>query len=63
MPKRKRPELDPKEQAKRFKEAAKAVGADETGEAFEAAFAKIVHSSKLTPKVGRHRQRAKRPSS
>jgi hypothetical protein len=45
MPKRKRPVRSAAEQAKRFKEAAKSVGADETGATFEAAFAKIVRAS------------------
>ncbi|MGO4683864.1 hypothetical protein [Hyphomicrobium sp. 2TAF46] len=38
MPKRKEPELDPAERLRRFKEAAKAVEADESGAEFEKAF-------------------------
>ena len=38
MPKRKEPELDPKEQFKRFQEAAKKHGVDESGKPLENAF-------------------------
>jgi hypothetical protein len=41
MPKRKEPELDPKEQFKRFKEAAKEAGVTESERFFEDAFKKI----------------------
>ena len=49
MPKRKEPELDPKEQFKRFKEAAKKAGVTETEEEFERAFKKVA-SRKTSPK-------------
>lgn len=42
MPKRKEPELTPEEQFERFKEAARKIGADETGKEFERVFKKIV---------------------
>lgn len=42
MPKRKRPELKPKEQFERFKEAARRAEVDETGKSFEEAFKKLV---------------------
>jgi hypothetical protein len=42
MPKKKPPDPNEKPQHDRFKEAAKQTGADETGEAFERAFGKIV---------------------
>lgn len=38
MPKRKEPELDPKDQYRRFKEAAKKAGITESEEEFERAF-------------------------
>jgi hypothetical protein len=38
MPKRKEPELDPKEQFKRFQETAKEHGVDESGKKAEHAF-------------------------
>lgn len=41
MPKRKEPELDPKEQFKRFQKTAKEVEVDQSGNEFEAAFKKI----------------------
>jgi hypothetical protein len=41
MPKRKTPELDPKEQFKRFQETAKKLGVDESGKQFEGAFKKV----------------------
>ena len=50
MPKRKEPELDPKEQFKRFKEAAKKAGVTESEEEFERAFKKIVPPKKGRPK-------------
>ncbi len=46
MPKRKEPELDPKEQFKRFQEAAKELGVGESGEDFERAFTKIAKPSR-----------------
>ena len=42
MPKRKEPELDPKEQFKRFVETAHDHGVDESGKEFERAFKKVV---------------------
>ena len=41
MPKRKEPELDPKEQFKRFQETAKELGIDESGKDAEAAFKRL----------------------
>lgn len=41
MPKRKEPELDPKEQYKRFKEAAKKAGVTDSEEEFERALKKV----------------------
>jgi hypothetical protein len=45
MPKRKEPELDPKEQYKRFKEAAKKAGVTKSEEEFERAFGKVARPS------------------
>jgi hypothetical protein len=42
MPKKSAPPEDPKEQHKRFKEAARETGADKNPEAFERAFGKVV---------------------
>jgi hypothetical protein len=42
MPKRKQPELAPKEQFKRFEEAVREHEVDETGKEFERAFRKAV---------------------
>ena len=42
MPKRKQPELSPKEQFKRFLETARKHDVDESGKAFERAFKKAV---------------------
>jgi hypothetical protein len=42
MPKRKEPELDPKEQFKRFVETARELEVDESGKEFERAFKKVV---------------------
>ena len=44
MPKRKEPELDPKEQHKRFKEAAKEAGVTKSEDEFERAFKKVASS-------------------
>ena len=44
MPKRKEPELTPKEQFKRFVETAREHEVDETGKEFERTFEKIVPS-------------------
>jgi len=41
MPKRKEPELTPKEQYKRFKEAAKQAGVTKKEEEFERAFGRV----------------------
>ena len=49
MPKRKEPELDPKEQFKRFVETAHDLGVDESGKEFERAFKKIVPPKKPSP--------------
>ena len=46
MPKRKEPELDPKEQFKRFQETAKKLEVDESGKEAELAFDKIAQASK-----------------
>ena len=46
MPKRKRPEEKPKEQFKRFVEAAKKLGVDETGAKAKEAFAAIANKNK-----------------
>jgi hypothetical protein len=40
-----------KEQARRFRDAAREIGADETGKAFEAAFGKIVPPKRPGDKV------------
>jgi hypothetical protein len=42
MPKRKEPELKPKEQFKRFMKTAREIGVDESGKEFERAFKKVV---------------------
>lgn len=47
MPKRKEPELDPKEQFKRFEKAAKETGVDE--KTAEAAFKKFAASTRRAP--------------
>ena len=46
MPKRKEPELDPKEQFKRFQETVKELGVDESGKQFAKTFTKIVMKRK-----------------
>jgi len=50
MPKRKEPELDPKEQYRRFREAAKKAGVTEKEEDFERAFKKTVAPRKVPAK-------------
>lgn len=45
MPKRKNPELPPKEQFKRFQETAKELGVDESGKDVEKAFGKLSKKS------------------
>lgn len=46
MPKRKEPELDPKEQFKRFQEAAKEHGVDKNEKEVEQAFLKLMPAKK-----------------
>ena len=46
MPKRKEPELDPKEQFKRFRAAANAAGVTKDEEEFKRAFQKVVKPAK-----------------
>ena len=46
MPKRKTPELDPKEQFKRFQKTAKELDTDESGKEFDLAFEKVVPTSR-----------------
>lgn len=50
MPKRKEPELDPKEQYKRFKEAAEKAGVTKSEEEFERAFKKVATTAERSPK-------------
>ena len=45
MPKRKEPELDPKEQYKRFKEAAKKAGVTKDEAEFERAFKRVAKNA------------------
>jgi hypothetical protein len=42
--KKAKPKLTDKEQSERFKQAARELGADESGEEFERAFTKVAHS-------------------
>jgi hypothetical protein len=49
MPKRKKPEIDPKEQFKRFQETAKEHGVDESGRDIDTAFERL--ASKVHPKI------------
>lgn len=53
MPKRKEPELDPKEQFKRFVETAREHGVDESGKDLERVFKKIVPPKSSTGKRDR----------
>jgi hypothetical protein len=53
MPKKKEPELDPKEQFKRFIEAAHEHGVDESGKEMERAFGKLAKGSKQPKKPSR----------
>lgn len=46
MPKKKTPDLDPKEQFKQFQETAKKLGVDESGKDMEKAFAKVAGSKR-----------------
>ena len=48
MPKRKEPELPPKEQFKRFVETARELEVDESGEDFERAFKKAVPPKQIS---------------
>ena len=50
MPKRKQPELDPKEQFKRFQEAAKELGVDKAQEEVSLAFTRLAASQASKPK-------------
>jgi hypothetical protein len=50
MPKKKEPELDPKQQFKRFIEAAHEHGVDESGKDMERAFKKLVPKKRNAPK-------------
>ena len=52
MPKRKEPELDPKEQFKRFQETAKELQVDETGKEFGRTFAKVAPKPKPQARKG-----------
>jgi hypothetical protein len=60
-----KPPPDDPEQSKRFIEAARALGTDETGEAFERAFEKVARPKRPLsgPKTNRSRPSAKRSSS
>ena len=51
MPKRKEPELKPKEQFKRFVETARKIEVDESGKEFERMFKKVVPVRKAKPKA------------
>lgn len=53
MPKKKTPELDPKEQFKRFQETAKTLEVDESGDAFAKAFGSIAKSQAKSRKAVR----------
>jgi hypothetical protein len=46
--KKAKPKLSDKEQSERFKEAARELSVDESGEHFERAFRKIVQPNKIT---------------
>jgi hypothetical protein len=50
MPKRKEPELDPKEQFKRFVETAREHSVDESGKDLERAFKKMVPAKRAAKK-------------
>ena len=50
MPKRKEPELDPKEQFKRFQKTAKELEVDESGKVFERSFKAIAAPPKVSKK-------------
>jgi hypothetical protein len=69
MPKRKAPEHDPEtpagmddpEQSQRFMEAARELGCEETGEAFERALARILPARKPGEPAPKREPRAKPP--
>ena len=50
MPKRKEPELKPAEQFKRFREAAKRHGIEESSQQIEQAFERLARNKRATPK-------------
>lgn len=50
MPKRKEPELDPKEQFKRFQETAKEHGVDDSGKDAERAFSELAKKNSKSRK-------------
>jgi hypothetical protein len=52
MPTKPKPQPDDPAQSKRFTDAAKGAGVDESGEAFDKAFKKVV-SGKTIPSAGR----------
>ena len=62
MPKRKEPELTQKEQSKRFKETAKSLSADETGDAFNRAVKGLLEPKVPKPEAN-HPRRVVKPSS
>ena len=51
MPKKKTPELTPKEQFKRFQQTAKELGVDDSGKTVDAAFKKLVLGEKSARKT------------
>lgn len=55
MPKRKEPELDPKEQFKRFQETAKEHGVDESGKEPERAFSRLTKTPRSRPESSKGR--------
>ncbi len=58
MPKRKEPELDPKDQFKKFVETARELEVDESGKEFEKAFKKVAAKQEAT-----RPRRAEKPKS
>jgi hypothetical protein len=63
MPARKKSADKPADQSKRFVEAARKSGSDESGDAFERAFEKIVPAKPLKPSDLHSHPSAKRSSS
>lgn len=55
MPKKKTPELDPKEQFKRFQETAKEHGVEESGKEVEKTFEKLAKFSRQQDKHSKRR--------